>query len=68
MEAAVIDQVRASDSLKTPAKTARYQPDQYPLNLMLNALADIFDEARRNYSCRLVGIRENLMDLIDGSA
>jgi len=34
----------------------------------LNTLADIFDEARRNHPRRLVGIRENLMDLINSSA
>ena len=68
MEAAVVDQVRALNQLETAVKKGRYQPDGGPLNLMLNAFADVFDEARRNHSCRLVGIRENLMDLINGSA
>ena len=68
METTVVNQVRALDPLKTPANTARYQPDAYPLNVMLNTLADIFDEARRNHPRRLVGIWENLMDLINSSA
>ena len=35
---------------------------------MLNTLADIFDEARRYHARRLVGVRENLMDLVNCSA
>ena len=66
--AAVVDQVRALNQCGTAAKKDQYQPDEGPLNSVLNALADIFDEARRNHSCRLVGIGENLMDLINGSA
>ena len=34
----------------------------------LNTLADIFNEARRNRARRLVGVRENLMDLVNCSA
>ena len=67
MQAAVIDQVRASNQLETAAKN-QYQADEGPTNLMLNTLADIFDEARRNHARRLVGVRENLMDLINSSA
>ena len=61
-EAAVVDQVRSLNQLETAAKN-QYQADEGPTNLMLNTLADIFDEARRNHPCRLVGIGENLMDL-----
>lgn len=66
-EAAVVDQVRTLNQLETAAKN-QYQADEGPTNLMLNTLADIFDEARRNHPRRLVRIRENLMDLINGSA
>lgn len=68
MEAAVVDQVRVLNQPKTAVNKDQYQPDESPLNLMLNALADIFDETWRNHPRRLVRIRENLMNLINGSA